>query len=323
MTESANLGGQSGSLSKAQRAAVASGAGSVLARLRLRAAPIPLPALPNGHTALLERWLQSLPLPTDEASAELLSALGLSVTGDLQRLNWFAAGDPAAMIPSMADFLESLDAPAGEMERLGAAGAAIEPALLGSFFESRADGANAGWFFPGRAAIRAAVGQVDHPPYRDALLHWADGYPDVEVLSLGRAMGQGAAGGEPYTRLTVALPQSAANDLSEALPAAIALFDALEAPLPPDEALAELQVQPPTALGASLWLAGDGLLKAGLIAWEPSLALVVALADTAGLIGALDTLAALQALLDADDASAVELQTRADGYGIELMYELL
>jgi hypothetical protein len=163
------------------------------------------------------------------------------------------------------------------------------------------------------------VGQVDNAPLRDALLLWAADFPDAEVLSIGRAMGAGA----PYTRLSLALPQAQTHDLSDALPAALALFDALGAPLPPDEALAELQVQPPGALGASFWLDGEGLIKAGLIAWEPSLALVIALADTAGLTGSLDTLAALQALLDVRDASAVELQTRADGYGIELMYELL
>ncbi|MGL4651740.1 MAG: hypothetical protein ACRC1H_20195 [Caldilineaceae bacterium] len=306
-------------LSSAQRAAMAAGVGSVIARLRLRAATIPLPALPANNMELLEAWLHSLPLPTDDAPGEPLSALGLHVTGDLQRLTWFAAGDPATVIPPMAEYLQSVNTSTEELDRLSAAGAAVEPVVLGSFFESRSDGVNAGWFFPGRAGFRLAMGQVDHPPFRDALLRWAADFPDAEVLSIGRAMGAGA----PYTRLTVTLPQSVVGDLSEALPAAMALFDALEAPLPPDEALAELQVQPPTALGASFWMDADGLLKAGLVAWEPSLSLMIALADTAGVTGSLDALASLQALLDVTDASAVELQTRADGYGIELMYELL
>lgn len=325
-------------LSAAQRAALAGGVQSVAARLRLRAATLPLPPLPAGHGELLEAWLQSLPLPSEDAPGEPLSALGLTITGDLRHITWFAAGDPAQMIPPMATFLQSAGAGAAEMERLGAAGAAVEPALLGSFFESRADGANAGWFFPGRAPAALLAGQVDAPELSDALLRWLQDYPDAELLSLGRAMGAGAggagsgedggedggeSGGEPYTRIALSLPQEQTHDLSQALPAALALFDALGAPPPPDAALAELQVQPPAALAVSFWLGRAGLYKAALTAFEPSLSLVIALAQEVGATAALDTLAALQALLDVQDAAAVELQVRADGYGIELMYELL
>lgn len=271
-----------------------------------------LEPLHSQWQASLLAWLRELPGP--EEQDDVIEYLDVTLSGRGDRFAVRALGPADRMIPGMAEFFGDMGASPDALERLGALGATLDPDTLGSWLEVRDGAANGGWWVDA-GSLAHLEAFLDDGAQWEALRDWAQASGVEIFLEAGRSV----ADGEGQLIATFPLP---GDDALGQVQSALSLFDALGAAQPPDDALAALMNGRHDGLEATLWLAPGGVVKSGLRALQPSLSLVIELAEASG--GAnLDLVAQVQGLLLMDDPWAVETHVRADGPGIELTYRLL
>jgi hypothetical protein len=287
---------------------------ALLPRLKLQTAHLELVGIPEIHDQALAQWLKRLPIPQTETD-DPISEMGMSVTADLARWTWRAAGPTSDFIAAMAPYFAEIGAAQPELDLLTHAGITLQPDQLGCWLEQRGDAINAGWYLPLDLRLADVRFVLPSHPATDAVFAWAAEFGVDTTERVGRAAGAGS----PYAELL--LPLRAGDDVADQVHAALQLFESLEAAPPPDAALGLIMNLEHQGLALTVWLSDDGPVKVGLLAARPRTALMLELCD---LTGATDhePLASLQGILGVDAPSYVECQTRAAGFGVELHYQL-
>lgn len=297
------------------------------ARLHLTLAQSGLPGPLRQTNTTLIRWLDALsvgPALVDDADAVDVPHLDFesAVTADFRRMTWRAAGPPALMADAMQQFFRQVGVDQEATTSLATVVDTIKPQTLGAWVEAVGEDVDTGWYLPLRIPLTTALAIAQplapHSPVPDKISTWAAAQGADTCLRLARSI----APGNPFTELRIALPGSTVD---EWVLAGVRLFAALGIADLPDEALGEMLNTDTNQMVASVWFTDRGVVKAGLLVADPTLALTLDLFRVAtGAQHAADysALAQYQGSLQVDGPSWVEAQQRANGFGTEYHYAL-
>lgn len=261
-------------------------------------------------------WLAGLPMPELGSAGRPVHTLGTSLAIAGGRTTWYALGAAGAMIEPTVTYFRSIEAVPAELDRLAQLGQAIEPGLLGSWFETRGHGFNGGWSMVGGLDPAPALSVVDDPAQRQEILTALAERDATTLSTVGRAVGVGAATARLVLRM------GPASD-DESLAALTVLLARLDAPQIPDDVLgAVLAGAGERIVSLSLWTLDDGLARVGLRVDDPPTSLLVALAHAAGWNAWLDRAAALLGTVGLDHPTSLEWFLDADGADVEISADL-
>ena len=283
-------------------------------RERLNLARMAVAAADPPRDEQLAFWLAAVPVPADLDDVEAV-CFRASVTCDLHRLTWWADGKPDLFIPAMAHYFEAVGASAQEMERLTRIGRQLQPDRLGCWIMVAEELFDAGWFFPVNIPLRAACDLAPQNDANDTLRTWAAEHGLATCASLGHSIGEG----NPFTALQIPLP---AGSTEQQVYAGLKLFERMGVPSPPDMALGAILNQDGAKLAVSVWLLDDGLAKVGLLAAKPPSLMMLDICQTTTGFRHADNLAAFSGMLGPDHPAFVECEWSADGFEVELHYEV-
>jgi hypothetical protein len=164
-------------------------------RLKLDMSLSRLPLVEEWMDVPFSRWLDSVPMPPEMPDGEMPSVVvSLGAGADLVR--WSFAGAPAGVVPKLVDYMRRAGALPADFQQVDLIGQALEPALVGSWIETRPGAVATGWLVAGR---------MDLLPLRDLLGEgsWLDDLGGgIAMCTLaGRSVGA-----DPVTEVVVELP---------------------------------------------------------------------------------------------------------------------
>ncbi len=115
-------------------------------RLNLQITLSGLPIVEEWMDIHLDRWLEHIPSPPEMPMGHTVSYLAM-LGSDLRRMWWGAWGDPAGMVPKMADYLKLCNIAKSDAAILDAMGEKLEPKLVGSWVGVWGGKVSTGWHF--------------------------------------------------------------------------------------------------------------------------------------------------------------------------------
>jgi hypothetical protein len=115
-------------------------------RLNLQITLSRLPIVEEWMDIHLDRWLEHVPTPPEMPMGYAVSYLAM-LGSDLRRMWWGAWGDPAGMVPKMADYLKLCNIAKSDAAILDAMGEKLEPRLVGSWVGVWGGKVTTGWHF--------------------------------------------------------------------------------------------------------------------------------------------------------------------------------
>ena len=115
-------------------------------RLNLQITLSGLPIVEEWMDIHLDRWLEHIPTPPEMPPGHVVSYLAM-LGSDLKRMWWGAWGDPAGMVPKMADYLKLCNIAKSDAAILDAMGEHLEPKLVGSWVGVWGGKVTTGWHF--------------------------------------------------------------------------------------------------------------------------------------------------------------------------------
>jgi len=283
---------------------------TLLPRWQLQLAQVGVNFIETRQQDAIRSWLASLPINQNS-----WDELGLSwvVRGD--RIRWMAAGNSDVFIPMMADYFMEVGISASALEKLSILGSLLNPDQLGYWLETRPDGLNTGWYFIADIPLSAVGDLFTNGRFPEIISKWAARFNLTQLSRLGQSLGTG----NPYRELQI--PLSSLRGVDKQVYAALQLLAKLPAQAPSDDALSFLMNGQHDGLTLSLSLTENGVIKAGLMAQNPDTMLMLDLCTLAGMED-ITTLARMEGALLTDGPIAVECQTRADGFAVELHYSV-
>lgn len=247
---------------------------------------------------ILRDFLGALPGPYEDGGP--LTQLNVIFAANGSSLGIRAAAPPAEMIAASADFFEKVGADPDALEYLASYGEANQPAELGMWLDLRVGSANCGWYIP-EGDMPLAEGIMLDSDHFAAVSNWGDATRVGHFMAAGRTVAEGSA----LAFIEAPVP----GDEVEQVANVLNLLNTFNALQPEDAVLAAFMNERHDGLEASLWLLESGVARSGIRAEDPSLGLIIALAEAIG-DQDLDLVAQLQGILQSDEASAVEVQLR-------------
>ncbi|MEZ4401152.1 MAG: hypothetical protein R3B06_14095 [Kofleriaceae bacterium] len=115
-------------------------------RLNLQISLSNLPIVEEWMDIHLDRFLEHLPTPPEMPPGHLVSFSAM-FGSDLRRLWWGAWGDPAGMVPKLADYLKLCNIAASDAAVLDTIGEKLEPRLVGPWVGVWGGKVTTGWHF--------------------------------------------------------------------------------------------------------------------------------------------------------------------------------
>jgi hypothetical protein len=115
-------------------------------RLNLQITLSRLPIVEEWMDIHLDRWLEHVPTPPEMPAGHAVSYLAM-LGSDLKRMWWGAWGDPAGMVPKLADYLKLCNIAKSDAAILDAMGEKLEPRLVGSWVGVWGGKVTTGWHF--------------------------------------------------------------------------------------------------------------------------------------------------------------------------------
>lgn len=115
-------------------------------RLNLQITLSRLPIVEEWMDIHLDRWLEHVPTPPEMPMGQMVSYLAM-LGSDLKRMWWGAWGDPAGMVPKLADYLKLCNIAKSDAAILDAMGEKLEPRLVGSWVGVWGGRVTTGWHF--------------------------------------------------------------------------------------------------------------------------------------------------------------------------------
>jgi len=257
-------------------------------------------------------WSESIP-PKTELGAGMSIEFHVSISANMQKLNWRTAGPQHIFIQKMVDFFWGVGAPESEIDKLNDIGAVINPVRIGSWIDmSSKGGMDGGWYFPIDTTVKAAIDSADAGAAINQVKEWMVKHGIEKCYSLGRDMG---AAPPRQTEIQIVMP---GGDTASQVRAALEAYNSFGFPAMPENATKLLQ----SATGqirVSIISSSEGFVRFGILVPKPTLETVVVLCDLAQ--GNKDGLATLEGALGVDGPSFVEYQYLMKGFGYSVYKE--
>jgi|GEM_PF-1093627 len=115
-------------------------------RLNLQITLSSLPIVEEWMDIHLDRWLEHIPTPPEMPAGHAVSFLAM-LGSDLRRMWWGAWGDPAGMVPKLADYLKLCNVAKSDAAVLDRLGEKLEPKLVGPWVGVWGGKVTTGWHF--------------------------------------------------------------------------------------------------------------------------------------------------------------------------------
>lgn len=115
-------------------------------RLNLQITLSSLPIVEEWMDIHLDRWLEHIPTPPEMPAGHSVSFLAM-LGSDLRRMWWGAWGDPAGMVPKLADYLKLCNIAKSDSTMLDRLGEKLEPKLVGPWVGVWGKRVTTGWHF--------------------------------------------------------------------------------------------------------------------------------------------------------------------------------
>jgi len=257
-------------------------------------------------------WSESIP-PRTELGAGMSIEFHVSISANMQKLNWRTAGPQHIFIQKMVDFFWGVGAPESEIDKLNDIGALINPIRIGSWIDmSSKGGMDGGWYFPVEVPIKSALDAADAGSAISQVKDWLTKHEIEKCYSIGRDMG---AAPPRQTEIQIILP---GPEGSHQVKLALDAYNTFGFPAMPETALQFLN-QASGQIRVSIITSSEGFVRFGILVPKPPLETVVVLSNLAE--GNKDGLAVLEGALGAEGPSYVEYQYLMKGFGYSVYKE--
>ena len=262
----------------------------------------------KGIREELHLWHASLPI-------DQINAYTVSLSADLQRVTWAAAGLAAPLARALRSYLENFPISEGNLEAFNEAVRLAHPEQIGSWVTALPTSFELGWYLrPYADSFVTALTLLPPSDDLEAFSRWARRVGVRECPRLGRSLVTDEEMSEVFLRVPGAAP-------ADALDAAMQLFEVFDQDPPSPAVYALLREYAQLELFASLWLGRRGIARLGLILAAPPTGLVLHMLDAVGQTHD-ERLAVFESLLDSGGPAYLEYQVLASGESAELHYDL-
>jgi len=244
------------------------------------------------------------------SSEKVTLSFGVSVAADMKKLSWWASGNQTLMIARMVDFYWNVGSPESEIDKLNDIGAALNPAIIGTWIDMSPMGCmNGGWLFRHTTPMNKALIVLAHAgPAAEPVKAWLSKMEIKQVIYMAGDVG--TAPPNPI-EIVVHLPGSTA---SAQMDVALEAFKIFEFPTIPKAALQTIidwhAVK--AQLRLSIVVCPKGFVQLGIRIPTPDILCVVRLCQ---LYGDLDALAVFEGTLDSQGPVDVEFLHLLAGHG--------
>jgi hypothetical protein len=281
-------------------------------RLRLYTAKDSVLFLKDDESKVLEFWQiwsESIP-PREDLTIGFSIDFYVSISADMQKLQWRTNGPQNIFIQKMVDFFWNVGAPESEIDRLNDVGALINPVKIGSWIDMSAKGGmDGGWYFPVDIPLDLAVEAADTGEAIKKFLEWGKRTEITTIFSVGRDMG---AAPPRQTELKFKLPGS---DFDEQIRIAMDAYRNFGFPPLPENVMNILNKSKNTVepLCMSVITSSEGFVRLGLLLPKPSIEIVLELCSIGD--GNSDQMASFEGSLGTNGPQFAEFQYLMKGFG--------
>lgn len=281
-------------------------------RLNLQITLSALPVVEEWMDIHLDRWLEHVPTPPEmppDHSVSYLAMLG----SDLRRMCWSAWGDPAGLVPKMADYFKLCNIAKSDAAILDQMGEKLEPKLVGSWVGVWGGRVTTGWHFmdPHEWSKVEPLFGTHHAKF--LLKKWMADHGVERIERFTQAIGENS-----YSELELQAPGETVDEQVAALSAGFAHFSGEELPAAVVQRLRELSYP---SFGLSVRIRGGQVSRVAAIAPGAPMEVVDSLC-TAMKLGDHDpNLERLINTLAAEGASRVEIGRAGERGGIDVYVE--
>lgn len=226
-------------------------------RLNLQISLSNVPMVEEWMDIHLDRFLEHLPTPPEMPSGAMVGYLAM-FGSDLRRLWWGASGDPAGMVPKLADYLKLCNIAPSDAAMLDLIGEKLEPRLVGPWVGVWGKKVTTGWHFVDAQPWDKIEPLFGTHEAKFKLKQWVTDHKVERLERFAQAIGERA-----YSEFEFAIPGESVDAQVEALATSFVHFSG--APLPP-AAIELLRGAPQPGFAISMRVRGGAVVRTAAIA---------------------------------------------------------
>jgi len=226
-------------------------------RLNLQITLSSLPIIEEWMDIHLDRWLEHIPTPPEMPPGHAVSYLAM-LGSDLRRMWWGAWGDPAGMVPKMADYLKLCNVAKSDAAILEQMGDKLEPRLVGTWVGVWGGKVTTGWHFWDPHDWTAIEPMFGTHEAKFQIKKWIGDHGVTRVERFSQAIGENA-----YSELELAAPGETVADQVAAIDGAFVHFTGSGLPA---QVVAELKGAGHPSFGLSVRIRGGTVIRVAAIA---------------------------------------------------------
>ncbi|HVK75044.1 MAG TPA: hypothetical protein VM734_17065 [Kofleriaceae bacterium] len=281
-------------------------------RLNLQITLSNLPIVEEWMDIHLDRWLEHVPTPPEMPSGHAVSYLAM-LGADLKRMWWGAWGDPAGLVPKLADYLKLCNIAKSDAAILDQMGEKLEPRLVGSWVGVWGGRVSTGWHFLDPQPWTKLEPLFGTHEAKFLLKNWLHDAGVDRVERFTQAIGEGS-----FSEIEVRMPGATVDEQVGALVTGFAHFGGGDLPAP---LVAILRGAPHPTFGLSVRIRGGQVVRVAAIA--PGMPLdVIQSVCTEMKLGAVDAkLERLINTLASEGVSKVEIGRAGERGGVDVYVE--
>lgn len=280
-------------------------------RLNLQITLSSLPIVEEWMDIHLDRWLEHIPTPPEMPPGHAVTFLAM-LGSDLKRMWWGAWGDPAGMVPKLADYLKLCNIAKSDAAALDQLGEKLEPKLVGPWVGVWGGKVTTGWHFWDPQPWDRFEPLFGTHEAKFQLKKWITDHKLERIERFTQSIGENA-----YSELELAVPGETVDDQVAALADGFQHFSG--APLAPG-VLDVFRGAPHPSFGLAVRIRGGAVVRTAAIA--PGMPMDV-LDHLCGVMKTArdDKLERLISSLTAEGVSRVEVGRAGDKGGVDVYVE--
>jgi hypothetical protein len=280
-------------------------------RLNLQITLSSLPIVEEWMDIHLDRWLEHIPTPPEMPPGHAVSFLAM-LGSDLKRMWWGAWGDPAGMVPKLADYLKLCNVAKSDAAALDQLGEKLEPKLVGPWVGVWGGKVTTGWHFWDPHAWDRVEPLFGTHEAKFQMKKWVAEQKVERIERFTQSIGEAA-----FSEFEFAVPGETVDDQVDTLSAGFEHFTG--APLP--ASVTELfRGSPYPAFGLSVRIRGGAVVRTAAIAPAMPMDVLNQLCATMK-TNRDDKLDRLISSLTTEGASRVEVGRAGDKGGVDVYIE--
>ena len=282
-------------------------------RLNLQITLSSLPIVEEWMDIHLDRWLEHVPTPPEMPPGHAVSYLAM-LGSDLQRMWWGAWGDPAGLVPRMADYFKLCNIAKSDATILDQMGEKLEPRLVGSWVGVWGGRVTTGWHFMDPQPWTKLEPLFGTHEAKFLLKHWMHEHGVERVERFSQSIGEGS-----FSELELAMPAGTVDEQVSAMVSGFRQFSGgAELPAP---VIAILRGAPYPSFGLNVRIRGGHVTRVAAIAPGMPLDVIQAVCTEMKVGGCDDKLDRLINTLAAEGVSKVEVGRAGERGGVDVYVE--